>query len=439
MREIENEKVLVVGLSDYEKSIIPGVVKGIDINCLMSLGRYKDAMSKLREQIKSYKPNDSLTFIAKTNMAQCLLKTDQHQEALELFQEVIESKYLGPKHMKVLESKHGIAQYMMEMERYTEALDMLREIEESGVEKLGPKHPLMLATKCNIGQCLMKIGKTENVLPMLKEVEQIQMQFLSQDHLSRVNIAYWFLEMKKYQEALEILEQSIKVLEKIDGPEHPLIYNCKGHKARCLTGLKRYDEALPILKEVERYFKETLALKNKHIRLVVMRNNIATCLINLGQFGDALKILEELADLTQSNQVSCSQQIKTNLAICLMGIGSYELAIVSLQSEIEANEENSLLLLNNTISMARCLSKIGQYDLAILLFVTLEEIMLKCIDAEDPAIQCIREEISKCLTMKNATEHVSLNTFFNNQEIEKSSVISYLKLSLTIPNLNGHI
>ena len=109
------------------------------------------------EPILKIKQDFSWKFACNSFICKCLMSMGKYKNALTKLNEIeaVEVEVLGEKHPAHLTTKGNIAWCLIKMGKYENALTKLNEIKLVQLEVLGEKHPDYLTTKNYIALCLM--------------------------------------------------------------------------------------------------------------------------------------------------------------------------------------------------------------------------------------------------------------------------------------------
>ncbi|XP_066933324.1 uncharacterized protein [Clytia hemisphaerica] len=272
--------------------------------CLMNLSHYHDAL-RIFKEIETVKKetlgerHDSY-LTTKYAIGQCLMNITHYQDALRIFKEIetVEKETLGERHNNYLATKHNIGQCLMNLSHCEDALRIFKEIEIIKSETIGQRHRNCLIGKIYIGECLKRMkafdealqifesskpilsevfgdhrdiylrndfhighvlskkGRFDDALKILESTQTQQIEIFDKSHLEVLKttsvigrcLAEKGLSNKAHDTLSQALEDGLHVLDK----EHPIILSIRINLAHCMFGMKRIEEAMNHLTEVEK-------------------------------------------------------------------------------------------------------------------------------------------------------------------------------------------
>ncbi|KIW70533.1 hypothetical protein, variant [Phialophora macrospora] len=153
-----------------------------------------------------------------------------------------------------------------------------------------------------IGENLLDYGKVREAVQVLEEVVRIREQTLAEDHphrlVSQHVLARAYEANGQIKEAVKILEEVVRIREQTQAKDHPDRLSSQHVLARVYEANGQIKEAVKILEEVVRIREQTQAkdhphrLSSKHELAGVYRAN--------GQVKEAVELLEEVVRIEQA-------------------------------------------------------------------------------------------------------------------------------------------
>ncbi|TYP59855.1 tetratricopeptide repeat protein [Thermosediminibacter litoriperuensis] len=227
--------------------------------------------------------NPALKVKAMYGLALCKSGKSQYKEALELLNCAL-PEARGADYVKI-QNKKGLC--LME-------LGLLEEAKACFCDCLS-RAPGDNNAKLNLALVLSKSGEYEKAINLYKSA----LSRFPHDIIAINNLALCLAASGRYEEALEYCERGL-AMDPLNGD---LLIN----KGYCLYKMADYKKAIECFREAEKLVKDDL----------VVKNNMALCLMAVKKYGEALQLLE---DVLQKHR---SDDILINKAFCLIKMGLY--------------------------------------------------------------------------------------------------------------------
>ncbi len=181
----------------------------------------------------------------------------------------------------------------------TNCIRSLRPVLASARKLLGPRNPFTLRIQSDLAYHLANNEHIAEAVPMAREAVFRSAQFYGAGHPLVQERRYQFAEILiqagKIPEAISILQDIRRVLLKISGHETELTARATNQIGHAYAGLKRYDDALPYLREALAY---NLATRGEMFEGTYEGyNNIANVLASLGRNEEAIAAGQKAFDL----------------------------------------------------------------------------------------------------------------------------------------------
>ena len=300
-----------------------------------SLGQIDDAEEQFDAALVHAKQtgDDQIVCDALWNRAALLGNTrGRNAEAEPLMREVIElrTKLKGPDDRGTLEARDAWATQLQGLGRFDEASAVFKETldrrERATVEPDGD----LVTSLNNYGTFLRAQGKSHEALEYLKRAAETAERVFTPEHpavlIAWGNYANTLVRLDRSDEAVPILERVVAGQLKVNGPDHQHTAGALNQLAGALeyTHPPRKEEAVDV-------FKRCIAAAEKSLgptarNTVVFRNNLATCLSELGRHNEA--VMEQRACVAAIEQVRGPDHYDThamrgNLGRALVQAGQY--------------------------------------------------------------------------------------------------------------------
>lgn len=216
---------------------------------------------------------------------------------------------------------------LLQMELYAEANQCFDQ-----ALRLAPRNPYILNYK---GFCLDKLGYYEIALSCFQQAINI----MPKDPEILTNTGICLCHLKRYSEALSYFEKALN-----NGGGSPALWNNKGF---CLSKLGRHLEA---------YAAYKVALEGGQFETVELLCNMATTLVNLGFYREAMDYFDKALRLNPDDHL-----VLNNVAVCLEQQGRYDLALKCYEKALANDPDNLTYLCNKGV----CLSKMKRWEEAL--------------------------------------------------------------------------
>ena len=268
-----------------------------------------------------------------------------------------------------------------------------------------------------------------NILTYLKNFDEVMKQFENAKKsnkksknfnkslaLTMHNIGHCLLKMNKHDEALEYLQQAMKIQEQVS-----LNLNTDENFARtlheigcCLLNMNKHDEALEYLQRAMKIKKQVSLDINTDKSFAVKLKIIGCCLLDMNKHDEALEYLqramktEEQVSLDLNTDESFARTLQT-IGRCLVDMNKHDEALEYLQLAMKIKEQVSLNI-NADKSFALTLHEIGRCFLSMKKYHEALEYLQRAIKIieqvsldlnTDESLAAILYNIGRCLLEMN--------------------------------------
>jgi tetratricopeptide (TPR) repeat protein len=205
------------------------------------------------------------------------------QNALEFFRRAVE---LEPKNTKYLQAAGKTASRLY---HYKEALSWLESfVRLSREQKDGQPLDLALAQR-ELAYTYVLSGQYQKAGPLYKESMTVLAKQLGPDHPEMATSWYQIGELQEtlgeYDKAVSLYKKSLEILEKKRGQEHPVLANSIDKLAALCMELEMEKQAVPLYQRLVRIREK--ALRPTHPQLALSLNNLAESYRLQGQYAEA--------------------------------------------------------------------------------------------------------------------------------------------------------
>ena len=160
------------------------------------------------------------------------LTSVQNEEVVQLHEQMpkAEDRIFGSsdEDANSLESSSNLADSYLKLGRYEEAMQLFQQILEARRQLLGDEHPDTLKAMNNLAKSITKLGSNQETLQLNQQTLEVQKRVLGYKHpdtlQSNSGLAVSYSILGRYQEALQALElhqQALGIQKSILGDEHP--------------------------------------------------------------------------------------------------------------------------------------------------------------------------------------------------------------------------
>ena len=175
------------------------------------------------------------------------------------------------------------------------------------------------------------------------------------------NLANAYGAMGRYDDAIALHEEALRVLERVLGPEHPDTLGSRNNLAAVYAEAGRYEDAIALHEETLRPMERVLG--PEHPDTLASRNNLAAVYADAGRYEEAIALHEETLKVRErvlGPEHPDSLGSSNNLAAAYGEAGRYEEAIALLEETLMMQERvlgwehpNTLNSRNNLASAYR--------------------------------------------------------------------------------------
>ncbi|MFD3883042.1 tetratricopeptide repeat protein, partial [Streptomyces microflavus] len=121
---------------------------------------------------------------------------------------------------------------------------------DADTHHLGPDHPTTLTSRGNLATALRELGRYQEAVDLHQQTLTDHERVLGPDHpntlTSRGNLASALQVLGRYQEAVDLHQQTLTDYERVLGPDHPNTLTSRNNLATTLRALGRYQEAVDL-------------------------------------------------------------------------------------------------------------------------------------------------------------------------------------------------
>jgi tetratricopeptide (TPR) repeat protein len=189
------------------------------------------------------------------NLAVLLFKQDRYAEAAAQARETIDTlrHYRGTDSPSLLQAEAGYALTLAQLRRPAEAEAVLRDVVAQGIRVRGPEHPETLASEIQLGENLVDLQRYAEAADLLRPTAESLDRVLGPNH-TYTSTAWGIYAMAachgpRAADGLAVEQKIAEMRAKTLAPGDWRISNTRAIIGLCLTQLRRYAEAEPILRQ----------------------------------------------------------------------------------------------------------------------------------------------------------------------------------------------
>ncbi|MCP4245503.1 MAG: serine/threonine protein kinase [bacterium] len=207
---------------------------------------YREVLENRRADLSARHPK---TLTSMHNLAQLFYHLSRFEEAEALVVELLalQEEVLGADHPHRLASMNMYGHMLTELDRLDEAERLLDGVLEGQLRNLGEDHGDSMATMVSLAQLHYKQGQAAESEAMFRRVYPLQVARFGPDDArtmeSRMNLAFSYLDRNALDEAEALFRENFDLARNGYPPGDMMVAACQSAYGKCLTALKRYEEA----------------------------------------------------------------------------------------------------------------------------------------------------------------------------------------------------
>jgi tetratricopeptide (TPR) repeat protein len=194
-------------------------------------GRYEDAVQLGREVVekrnKFLGPHHWETVMSKGNLAEALTRLGKLDEAEVFIVEVLErSRDIWGDHPATFVAMSSLSEVYRMQKKWKDAQGLALQVRDLNAQWLGPDHPATLTAMGRLGMVYhdqMSLDKAEAIFTeiheRIKEMPKLESSLVSG---TMNNLARTWMKQGKQDEAISLMEECVRLREKVIGPQHPV-------------------------------------------------------------------------------------------------------------------------------------------------------------------------------------------------------------------------
>jgi eukaryotic-like serine/threonine-protein kinase len=249
---------------------------------LRGMGDLKSAITVLTELEKGMSarrgPEHPLTLSVVNNLALALQNSGEAARALALYDRAYagRSKVLGTSHPDTLNVLQNRATLLIQTDKAAQAEPILRQLLKTLTETRQKNHPAVLVAMNSLAYALEDLNRLDEAETLYRDNLAIQLEANtahSEAFSTRNNLAMLLMRKNDLKAAeaefIAVLDMATEHL----GPEHPYVLIFANNYGECLTRMRRFAEAEPLLLNTQSALLKSLG--PKHDRVLKARVRLA--------------------------------------------------------------------------------------------------------------------------------------------------------------------
>ena len=287
----------------------------------------------------------------------------------------------------------------------------------------------LATTLHTIGYCLLDMNKHDEALEYLQQSMKIQEQasldlstnksFATTLH----NIGRCLLDMNKHDEALEHLQRALKIQEQasLDLSRDESFAITLHEIGRCLLDMNKHDEALEYLQRAMKIYEQASLDLSTDGSFAITLHAIGRYLLKMNKHDEALEYLQRAMKIQEQVSLDLSKDkgfaiILHDIGRCLFYMNKHDKALEYLQRAMKIQEQVSLDL-SKDVSFAMTLHTIGYCLLNMNKHDEALEYLQRAMKIEEQASLDVNTNVSFAITLQY-TGHCLLNINKHDEALE---------------------
>ena len=304
----------------------------------VALANYDEAESAYRTCLAhsqaSHGEQDEKTLVIASGLAMTLAKKGELKQARALFEKTLAAQeaILGPAHAETVATRNNFANLLNDLSLFAKAEQLHRQNLSIRRDFHGDYDPGTLSTMHNLAHALdHRQGKDAEAEALARQALERRQTVLGWDHpdtIMTLNNLATTLGRKQPGEAVSLLRE---VLTKLDEPQkqHPSVMLAMHSYGHFLMETREFDEAEEVLRQTLNAREQVLGPKHKST--LTTKVTLAENLQALGRLEEATALFREVVDHSERASSEMAALYRGLLGSCLTKMGRYEEASSLLQ------------------------------------------------------------------------------------------------------------
>ena len=317
----------------------------------------------------------------------------------------------GPNHPETLRARVRRAQLLVQVAKADSAERELRAVEQIARQYAPPRHPVISEVNTALGTMLRERSQAREAMPYLERAlaEEKQRDSTSREYAAALrelgNGAYAVGDLPR---ADSLWLAALPLERHLFGPRHPDV-------AWLLSNLGHSASNRGRLEEAERYEREAVAITaawygEKHYLTAVAQHELAQTLIRMKRYDEAIALLRPAIDALSRTpdagpDAQVTQVVRSTLAVALGFQGDhegamreYERALAGLRRSVGDKATNTITVTN---SLAVEMQRAGHVDSAVVMLRKALAVGLPTYGEEHPVVASTRVNLGGALVAQH--------------------------------------
>ena len=255
-----------------------------------------------------------------------------------------------------------------------EATEVLGVAHAIRCEHLGPGHLDTLEPTNDLARALDSLGRYDEAIEMFEETLISLRKAVGHEHectlVTMNNLAAAYRSSGRCDKAIELHEETLKSMRKVLGSEHPDTLTSMNNLAECYMSVGRYDEAIEMFEETLKSQRKILGPEHPH--MLTSMGNLATAYGSVGRCDEALELIEETLQLSQNvygPEHPNTLASMANLAMVYQNGGYYDEAVERYEATLQLRRQilgpDHHDTLTSACNLAQAYRFVRRYDEAV--------------------------------------------------------------------------
>lgn len=249
------------------------------------------------------------------------LNLDEYELAQQQLSEALDTRraYLRPPHADLAQSLHNMGRVLWHLDRFNAAEKRYREAMAMFESAHGPVHPDVAETMTHIAACLRDRGEFDAAQELYQQALDMRYAMFDGAHediaANYNNMAVGLRKAGRYEEAAAKFRKALDIIIEI-APNHDDLRIARGKRwlGSCLVKLGQYDDARRLLEESLDIQRRVLGMNNRYVASILFE--LAILEQARGLFDTAVEIAEQALDIQRR---VLGEQLDTARTLELLG------------------------------------------------------------------------------------------------------------------------
>ncbi|MBR2030909.1 MAG: CHAT domain-containing protein [Alistipes sp.] len=296
-------------------------------DCYTKIGSYKDAILIYNQLLTLYEKDSNDYVMTLCNLAYCYIDIEDYSNAIDVSHKALKI-YEGNKiidHWNYVDILDGLAFSYRYIRDYTQSVYFYKRVVDILAKLRKEIDPLYILSLRNMATCYEEAGDYAKALNIYKDIEQIMQKSnrTNLDVLIDIAICEYVLgNHVKSRESAELVKGLLKIFNNQKNSTY----------VESLLLLALYYEEIGDYTKAIAFNQDALAIMQQENKdCSIPYNNLAVCYYNIGEYDQAVAILNKLVN-THDITRDCSYATElNNLALCNMELGYHRKSLSQLR------------------------------------------------------------------------------------------------------------